>query len=128
MPGYTHMQRAQPVSMGFHMLAHGNSLLRDVRRLRAAYRAADVSALGAGALAGNTLGLDPALAATQLRFSTVFDNAMDAVSDRDFVLDLVYAAATCECTCPDSLKGSCCGPRRSLASWLSPTNGRPARA
>ena len=95
MPGYTHLQRAQPVSLGFHMLAHGFASLRDLQRFRAAYRAADTSPLGAGALAGNTLGLDPSIAAHELGFSAVFDNAMDAVSDRDFALDLLYAAAAC---------------------------------
>jgi argininosuccinate lyase len=95
MPGYTHVQRGQPVSFGFHMLAHGFALLRDVQRFRHAYESADVGALGAGALAGNTLGLDPAVAADELHFSGVFDNAMDAVSDRDFVADLLYACALC---------------------------------
>ena len=95
MPGYTHLQRGQPVSFGFHMLAHGFSFLRDRHRFENARRAADVSALGAGALAGNTLGLDPQVAARELRFSATFDNAMDAVSDRDFVADLLYAAALC---------------------------------
>ena len=95
MPGYTHLQRAQPVSLAFHMLAHGFGLARDVARFRQAYEAADVSALGAGALAGNTLGLDPAIAASELDFEDVFGNAMDAVSDRDFAADLLYAAAVC---------------------------------
>jgi argininosuccinate lyase len=95
MPGYTHVQRGQPVSFGFHMLAHGFALLRDVRRFRHAHESADTSALGAGALAGNTLGLDPTVAADALSFSGVFDNAMDAVSDRDFATDLLYACAMC---------------------------------
>jgi argininosuccinate lyase len=95
MPGYTHLQRAQPVSLGFHLLAHGFALARDAQRFDAAASAADVSALGAGALAGNTLGLDPQTAATELDFSAVFSNAMDAVSDRDFVADLLYACALC---------------------------------
>lgn len=95
MPGYTHLQRAQPVSMGFHMLAHAWALLRDLRRFRHAFEAADSSALGAGALAGNTLGLDPSVAAAELGFGSVFDNAMDAVSDRDFAGDLLYACASC---------------------------------
>jgi argininosuccinate lyase len=95
MPGYTHLQRAQPVSMGFHMLAHAWALLRDLRRFRHAYEAAGMSVLGAGALAGNTLGLDPAVAAEELGFDSVFENAMDAVSDRDFACDLLYASASC---------------------------------
>jgi argininosuccinate lyase len=95
MPGYTHLQRAQPVSLAFHLLAHGFALARDAERFVAAARAADVSALGAGALAGNTLELDPQIAADELAFSGVFTNAMDAVSDRDFVADLLYACALC---------------------------------
>ena len=95
MPGYTHLQRAQPVSLGFHLCAHGFALLRDGKRIRAAKDAADVSPLGAGALAGTTLQIDPAVAAGELGFSTQFANAMDAVSDRDFVCDLAYASAMC---------------------------------
>ena len=95
MPGYTHLQRAQPVSLGFHLLAHGFALARDGRRFAAALDAANTSALGAGALAGTTLPLDPARVAAELRFPEVFGNAMDAVSDRDFACDLVYAAALC---------------------------------
>ena len=95
MPGYTHLQRAQPVSLAFHLAAHGFALHRDGTRFRAAAEAADVSALGAGALAGTTLDIDPSIAATELGFSGVYDNAMDAVSDRDFAVDLVYASALC---------------------------------
>lgn len=95
MPGYTHLQRAQPVSLGFHLLAHGFGLARDVTRFRAACDAADVSALGAGALAGNGLGLDPYVATRHLGLTHTFDNAMDAVSDRDFAADLLYACALC---------------------------------
>jgi argininosuccinate lyase len=95
MPGYTHLQRAQPVSLAFHLLAHGFASARDGQRFINARDAADVSALGAGAIAGNTLDLDPNVAAAELGFSKVFDNAMDAVSDRDFVADLLYACALC---------------------------------
>jgi argininosuccinate lyase len=95
MPGYTHLQRAQPVSLAFHLLAHGFALARDGHRFVAARDTADVSALGAGAIAGNTLDLDPTVAANELGFSKVFDNAMDAVSDRDFVADLIYTCALC---------------------------------
>jgi argininosuccinate lyase len=91
MPGYTHLQRAQPVSLGFHLAAHGHAFLRDVRRFRQAGATADVSPLGAGALAGTTLPLDPTIAAEELGFSSTFDNAMDAVSDRDFAVELVNA-------------------------------------
>lgn len=94
MPGLTHLQPAQPVSVGFHLLAHGFALTRDGARLEAARDAADVSALGAGALAGTTLPLDPSIAARELGCSRMFDNAMDVISDRDFACDLVYATAT----------------------------------
>ena len=93
MPGYTHLQRAQPVSLAFHLVAHGHAFLRDVNRLRQAAAAADVSPLGAGALAGTTLPLDPTIAAEELGFSSTFDNAMDAVSDRDFAVELVNACS-----------------------------------
>ena len=95
MPGYTHLQRAQPVTLAFHLLAHGFALARDLERLEKANDSADVSALGAGALAGTTLPLDPHLAATELGFDSLFDNAMDAVADRDFAADLVYACSVC---------------------------------
>jgi argininosuccinate lyase len=95
MPGYTHLQRAQPVSLGFHLLAHGFALARDVQRFVRAHDAANVSPLGAGALAGTTLDLDTQGIATELGFARVFDNAMDATSDRDFACDLAYAAALC---------------------------------
>ena len=93
MPGYTHLQRAQPVTLAHHLLAHGWALSRDVDRLLEARRRADVSPLGAGALAGSSLPLAPTLTAAQLGFSSVFDNSIDVVSDRDFVTDALYALA-----------------------------------
>lgn len=93
MPGFTHLQPAQPVSVGFHLLAHGFALARDIDRLSAARDAADVGVLGAGALAGTTLPLDATIGARELGCKGLFDNAMDAVSDRDFACDLVYATA-----------------------------------
>lgn len=95
MPGYTHLQRAQPVSVGFYLCAHASAFARDVDRFRSSSRSAGVSVLGAGALAGTTLPLDPNLVASQLGLEEVFVNAMDAVSDRDFVCDLLYASALC---------------------------------
>ncbi len=95
MPGYTHLQRAQFVSVGFHLLAHGFALARDGYRFLGARVSADRCVLGAGALAGTTLPLDPGVAADELGFTKTFDNAMDAVSDRDFACDLLYAAALC---------------------------------
>ncbi len=93
MPGYTHLQRAQPVTLAYHLAAHGFAFARDLERLAGARDSADVSPLGAGALATSTLGIDPTVAATELGFATTFENAMDVVSDRDFALDLVYACA-----------------------------------
>ncbi len=93
MPGFTHLQPAQPVSVGFHLLAHGFALTRDIDRLSAAREAAGVAVLGAGALAGTTLPLDASIGARELGCNRLFDNAMDAVSDRDFVCDLVYGTA-----------------------------------
>ncbi len=95
MPGYTHLQRAQPVTLAFHLCAHGFALARDARRFVAAHDAASTSPLGAGAVAGTTLPLDPHVAARELGFEAVFDNAMDAVSDRDFACELLFACALC---------------------------------
>jgi argininosuccinate lyase len=94
MPGYTHLQRAQPVTVGHHLLAHAEPLLRDSDRLRHAYEAADVMPLGAGALAGRTLQIPREVVARQLGFKALSSNSMDAVADRDFALDLVYACVS----------------------------------
>lgn len=93
MPGYTHLQRAQPVLLAHHLLAHGWALARDVERWKQLLERADVSPLGAGALAGSGLPLDPDMVARDLGFARRFDNSLDAVSDRDFVADALYAAA-----------------------------------
>lgn len=93
LPGYTHLQRAQPVLLGHYLAAHAWALARDDDRLRRAYDAADVSTLGAGALAGSSLPLDPVWTASELGFAGSFSNSLDAVSDRDFVCDLLYACA-----------------------------------
>ncbi|MCC5952367.1 MAG: argininosuccinate lyase [Acidimicrobiia bacterium] len=91
LPGYTHLQRAQPVLLAHHLLAHAWALGRDVERLLAAGERADVCPLGAGALAGSSLPLDPVATAADLGFSAVFDNSLDAVSDRDFVAEALFA-------------------------------------
>jgi len=91
MPGYTHLQRAQPVTVGHHLLAHAEPLLRDAERFRHAYDAADEMPLGSGALAGTTLPLRREVVAKELGFERLSPNSIDAVSDRDFALDLVYA-------------------------------------
>ncbi len=94
MPGYTHLQRAQPVLLAHHLLAYVAMLLRDADRLRDAFRRADVSPLGSGALAGVTYPLDRDGVATDLGFAGISRNSLDAVSDRDFVLDALYACTT----------------------------------
>jgi argininosuccinate lyase len=91
MPGYTHLQRAQPVSLSHHLLAHAFPLVRDAGRLRRARRTADHSALGAGALAGSTLPLTPEATAERLGLAGAFENSIDAVSDRDFALEFLSA-------------------------------------
>jgi argininosuccinate lyase len=91
MPGYTHLQRAQPITVGHHLLAHAEPLLRDAERFRHAYVAADEMPLGSGALAGTTLPLQRELVAKELGFQRLTANSIDAVADRDFALDLVYA-------------------------------------
>jgi argininosuccinate lyase len=93
MPGYTHLQKAQPVLFTHHLLAYVWMLERDVARLQSARNEADVSPLGSAALAGTTFPLDRRTVAEALGFSGVTMNSMDAVSDRDFLLDLVYACS-----------------------------------
>jgi argininosuccinate lyase len=93
LPGYTHLQRAQPVLLSHHLLAHAWTLARDVDRLVDTRRRLDVSPLGAGALAGSSLPLDPQGTATDLGFADVFANSLDAVSDRDFVAELLFDLA-----------------------------------
>jgi argininosuccinate lyase len=93
LPGYTHLQRAQPVLLAHHLLAHGWALARDLDRLRSTIDRLDVSPLGAGALAGSSLPLDPAGTAADLGFASVFDNSLDAVSDRDFVAEALFDLA-----------------------------------
>jgi len=92
-PGYTHLQHAQPVLLAHHLLAHAWALGRDVERFQRVVTAADVSPLGAGALAGSSLPLDPDHTARALGFGARFENSLDAVSDRDFVAEAVFAAA-----------------------------------
>jgi argininosuccinate lyase len=91
LPGYTHLQRAQPVLLAHHLLAHGWALARDVDRLVDCRRRLDVSPLGAGALAGSSLPLDPDATAADLGFAGRFENSLDAVSDRDFVAEALFA-------------------------------------
>jgi argininosuccinate lyase len=95
LPGYTHLQRAQPVYLGHHLLAYFWMLSRDRERFAFAARAAGVLPLGSGALAGVGFDTDRALVAHELGFERIAANSIDAVSGRDFVLDFLAAAATC---------------------------------
>lgn len=95
MPGYTHMQKAQPVLFSHHMLAYYWMFTRDFRRFDDAYHAADILPLGSAALAGTTYPLDRSAVAHELAFTNVYPNSMDAVSDRDYLLDLLYACSVC---------------------------------
>jgi argininosuccinate lyase len=91
LPGYTHLQQAQPVALSHHLLAHGWALARDAERLVDARKRTNVSVLGAGALAGSSLPLDPEKSAAYLEFDAVFDNSLDGVADRDFVAEALFA-------------------------------------
>ncbi len=93
LPGYTHLQRAQPVRLAFHFLAYYQMLSRDQERFAQARARLNRSPLGAAALAGTTFPVDREMTAAELGFDGVMANAMDAVADRDFVLDFLYAAS-----------------------------------
>ena len=90
LPGYTHLQRAQPVLLAHHLLAHGWALGRDVDRLLDALERIDVSPLGAGALAGSSLPLDPDGNAADLGFARRFENSLDAVGSRDHIAEALF--------------------------------------
>jgi argininosuccinate lyase len=98
-PGYTHLQRGQPVLLSHHLLAYVWMLDRDAGRFRDARARLNESALGSGALAGQTLGLDPQAYADHLGFDRVMANSMDAVASRDFALEVLSAAAILAVTC-----------------------------
>ena len=93
MPGRTHLQHAQPVVLGHHLLAHAWPLVRDLERLRDWRVRASVSPYGSGALAGSSLGLDPALVASELGLSGPSENSMDATASRDVVAEFAYISA-----------------------------------
>ena len=93
-PGYTHMQRAQPVLFSHYLLAYGEMLTRDRQRLREAMVRTSVCPLGSGALSGTVYAVDRDALARDLGFSGASQNSMDAVADRDFVLDFLFFAST----------------------------------
>jgi argininosuccinate lyase len=94
-PGYTHLQRGQPVLFAHHLLAYVEMLSRDAERLTDARKRINVMPLGSGALAGSTILLDRELVARELDFPAITQNSMDAVSDRDFVAELLFTIALC---------------------------------
>ena len=94
MPGYTHLQRAQPITFAHHLLAYFNMLQRDFRRLLGVWEGADIMPLGAGAIAGTTFPIDRFFVAEQLNFGSVYANSMDAVSDRDYIIEFLSFAST----------------------------------
>lgn len=93
LPGYTHLQRAQPVSLGHHLLAYVAMLQRDIDRLMASWPRVNIMPLGAGALAGAGFAIDREYVSQQLGFDHLYENSMDAVSDRDFVVEFLSASA-----------------------------------
>ena len=93
MPGYTHLQRAQPITFAHHLLAYFNMLQRDFRRLQGVWSGADMMPLGAGAIAGTTFPIDRFDVAEQLNFGSVYANSMDAVSDRDYIIEFLSFAS-----------------------------------
>ena len=95
MPGYTHLQRAQPVLFAHHMLAYFEMFQRDIGRFQDCHQRTDVMPLGSGALAGVAYQTDREFLAAELGFSKISANSMDAVSDRDFVVEFLAAASVC---------------------------------
>ncbi|MBQ7052552.1 MAG: argininosuccinate lyase [Clostridia bacterium] len=95
MPGYTHLQRAQPVTLGHHIMAYFQMFTRDMQRMKEVFAHADVMPLGSGALAGTTYPLDRERVCELLGFAAISQNSLDGVSDRDFVCDYLYAASVC---------------------------------
>lgn len=93
LPGYTHLQRAQPILFAHHLMAYVAMFGRDIERLQDSYKRINVLPLGAGALAGTTFPIDRHFVADQLKFDRVYENSLDAVSDRDFILEFLSHAS-----------------------------------
>ena len=89
MPGYTHLQKAQPVTFAHHLMAYFQMFRRDIERIKDCYSRIDVMPLGSGALAGTTYNLDRHMVASELNFKDITQNSMDSVSDRDFVIEFI---------------------------------------
>ncbi|XEC95396.1 argininosuccinate lyase [Paenibacillus tarimensis] len=92
-PGYTHLQRAQPILFAHHLMAYVSMFARDIERLQDSYKRINTLPLGAGALAGTTFPIDRHFVAEQLRFDRIYENSLDAVSDRDFILEFLSHAS-----------------------------------
>ena len=92
-PGYTHLQRAQPILFAHHLMAYFSMLQRDFDRFGGVYQRADIMPLGAGALAGTTFPIDREFVARELNFNAIYSNSLDAVSDRDYLLEFLSAAS-----------------------------------
>ena len=93
MPGYTHLQRAQPILFSHHLMAYFGMLARDFERFQGVYARTDIMPLGAGALAGTTLPIDRQFVAQRLHFERIYTNSLDAVSDRDYIIEFLSAAS-----------------------------------
>lgn len=93
MPGYTHLQRAQPITLAHHLMAYFQMFMRDIERLKDCCKRTDVLPLGSGALAGTTFPLDRQYVADQLGFAAITENSLDGVSDRDFAVEFCAAAS-----------------------------------
>lgn len=93
MPGYTHLQHAQPISFAHHLLAYYGMFSRDLERLTESMKRIDISPLGCAALAGTTFPIDRAFSSEQLGFSAMYDNSLDGVSDRDFIIEFLSNSA-----------------------------------
>jgi argininosuccinate lyase len=115
MPGFTHVQHAQPVTLGFHLMAHAQRFSRDASRLMDCYKRMDRCPLGSAALAGTTYNIDRHIVSASLGFLAPTENAMDSVSDRDFALEFVFAASLAM-----NHLGSLC---EEIVFWSSPEFG-----
>jgi len=93
LPGYTHLQRAQPVLLSHHLLAYFQMLSRDFDRLAGVWQRSDIMPLGSGALAGTTFPIDRQMVADELKFAKIYENSMDAVSDRDYIVEFLSFAS-----------------------------------
>ena len=95
LPGYTHLQKAQPISLSHHFLAYFEMFQRDIDRWKKTYRSSDVMPLGSGAISGVPYNIDRTFVAEELGFSSISNNSIDAVSDRDFIVEFISASSIC---------------------------------